>query len=556
MRPILLLTAALALISGCGGGAAPPADTTTERPKRYEDLVALFNDWRTFQRPAIANGVPDYTAAAMTAQHEGLAAYMRRLAALDTTGWSIPQQVDYHIVRAEMNGLDFDQRVLRPWQNNPAFYVTFFNDESDQPAREGPNIWGTVEAWSYKQPLSAADAAQVDSGLKRIPGLLDQAKTNLTGDQKDLWTWGTRSVKSQSTELAAFIASLTPEQSALKASAEAARTATDAFAAWLDAQAPSKSGPSGVGKDNYDWYLRHVQLLPYTWQDEVTLMQRELARAYAYLALEEVRNSGLPAQTVVGSQAEHQRKFNDAVTEYVAFLKARGVITVADYMDARLRARIGRYSDARREFFTEVDYRDPEVMRTHGFHWFDKGAMAAGYNNPIRNGALLYNIFNARTEGLATGWEEMMMGAGMFDRKPRSRELILILLAERAARAMGDLKMHANEWTIDQAAKYASENTPRGWLALDGNLVWGEQHLYLQQPAYGGSYVIGKIEVEKIMQARMRQLGDKFKVGAFMDELTAAGQVPISLIRWQMTGELTDDLKAMLDAGRKPLATP
>ena len=150
----------------------------------------------------------------------------------------------------------------------------------------------------------------------------------------------------------------------------------------------------------------------------------------------------------------------------------------------------------------------------------------------------------------------MMMGAGMFDRKPRSRELILILLAERAARAMGDLKMHANEWTIDQASKYASENTPRGWLALDGNLVWGEQHLYLQQPAYGVSYVIGKIEVEKIMQARMRQQGAAFKVGAFMDELTAAGQIPISLIRWQMTGELTDDLKAMLDAGRTPLSKP
>lgn len=555
MRPTFLFAAALVLTSACGGGSAPPAETT-ERPKRHEDLVALFTDWRTFQRPALTNGVPDYSAAAMTAQHEGLAAYMRRLAALDTTGWSIPQQVDYHIVRAEMNGLDFDQRVLRPWQNNPAYYVTFFADESDQPAREGPNIFGTVELWSYKQPLSAADAAQVDSGLKRIPGLLEQAQKNLTGKQKDLWTWGTRSVKSQSTDLATFIASLTPDDSVLRASAEAARAATDALATWLDAQAPSKTEPSGVGKDNYDWYLRHVQLLPYTWQDEVTLMQRELARAYAYLALEEVRNGGLPAQPLVASQAEHQRKFNDAVTEYIAFLKSRGVISVADYMDARLRARIGRYNGGRREFFTEVDYRDPVVMRTHGFHWFDKGAMAAGYTSPIRNGALLYNIFNARTEGLATGWEEMMMGAGMFDRKPRSRELVLILLAERAARAMGDLKMHANEWTIDQASKYASENTPRGWLAIDGNLVWGEQHLYLQQPAYGVSYVIGKIEVEKIMQVRMRQLGAAFKVGAFMDDLTAAGQIPISLIRWQMTGELSDDLKAMLDAGRGPLSTP
>ena len=47
-----------------------------------------------------------------------------RLAAIDPSGWPIPQQVDYHVVRAEMNGLDFDHRVLRPWANNPAFYVT------------------------------------------------------------------------------------------------------------------------------------------------------------------------------------------------------------------------------------------------------------------------------------------------------------------------------------------------------------------------------------------------------------------------------------------------
>ncbi len=48
---------------------------------------------------------------------------------------TIPQQVDYHLVRAEMNGLDFDHRVLEPWANNPAFDVTVFLDESDQSAR-------------------------------------------------------------------------------------------------------------------------------------------------------------------------------------------------------------------------------------------------------------------------------------------------------------------------------------------------------------------------------------------------------------------------------------
>ena len=76
-----------------------------------------------------------------------------------------------------------------------------------------------------------------------------------------------------------------------------------------------------------------------------------------------------------------------------------------------------------------MDYRDPEVMRTHGYHWFDLARMEyMPHPSPIRNRPLLYNLFDTRTEGLATGWEEMMLQAGMFDARPRSRELIYVLL--------------------------------------------------------------------------------------------------------------------------------
>ncbi len=268
--------------------------------------------------------------------------------------------------------------------------------------------------------------------------------------------------------------------------------------------------------ENYDWYLKNVQLVPYTWHDEVVLMERELARAYSFLALEESRNAGLPQPAPVASAEEYSRRFNDAVTEHMAFLARKDILTIEDYMDPRLRERIGEYSPEPREFFSEVDYRDPEVMRTHGYHWFDKGWLAAGgHESPIRKETLLYNIFDTRTEGLATGWEEMMMQAGMLDARPRSRELIYILLAQRAARALGDLKMHSNERTLEEAAEFTSAHTPRGWLSLDGNLVRGEQHLYLQQPAYGTSYVIGKIEIEKILAERKRQLGEELHHAEF-----------------------------------------
>ncbi|HEU0105566.1 MAG TPA: DUF885 family protein [Vicinamibacteria bacterium] len=518
------------------------------------ELVSLFREWRSFQKPPRRDGVPDYTEAAMAAQRRALASYQHRLAALDPSGWPIAQQVDYHLVRAEMNGLDFDHRVLRPWANNPAFYVTVFTSESDQPAREGPHADAAVEVWTSTFPLTDEQSRRLDVGVRAIPALLQQARANLVGKGKDLWAFGAQAVRQQSADLAALAAKVKDAPGGLAADVQRAREATDAFAAWLGEQAPSRTGSSGVGIANYDWYLRNVQLAPYTWSQEVTIMERELARAHALLALEEQRNSGLPPQVPIASAEEHARRFESAVTEYMAFLKGRDILTVRDDMEPALRGSIGPFVPGPREFFTEVDYRDPEVMRTHGYHWFDKARMAHDpHASPVRREALLYNIFDTRTEGHATGWEEMMMQAGMLDSRPRSRELVYVLLAERAARALGDLRMHSNEMTLEQAAAFASANTPRGWLSLQGALVRDEQFLYLQQPAYGTSYVIGKIEIEKLLAERKRQQGEGFRMRAFMDEFNAVGLIPASLIRWELTGHMPDDVRRMLaQAERSP----
>jgi hypothetical protein len=302
-----------------------------------------------------------------------------------------------------------------------------------------------------------------------------------------------------------------------------------------------------VGVENYDWYLRNVQLVPYTWQEEVALVERELARAHAFLALEEERNARLPLPVPIASAEEYDRRFSGAITEYMAFLKDHGILTVKDYMEPALRAQVGSYSPAPREFFDEVEYRDPEVMRTHAYHWFDKARLVhEPPASPLRRQALLYNIFNTRTEGHATGWEELMMQAGMLDARPRSRELVFVLLAERAARALGELKMHSNEFTLEQAAAFASSHTPRGWLSLKGSLVREEQHLYLQQPGYGTSYLMGKIEIEKLLGERRARLGETFTMKRFMDEFNAAGLIPAALIRWELTGWMSEGTQRML----------
>ncbi len=538
------LVAAAALAIGAVSSATPGPPRST----RYEDLVSFFREWRSFQQPKLMDGVPDYGAGVMAAQQRELASWRRRLAAIDPSGWPVARQADYHAVRAELNGLDFDHRVLKPWANNPAFYVTVFTEESDQPAREGPFASGAVELWTYEFPLSAERAAQLDAGIRAIPGLLSQAKSNLTGGGRDLWIYGAQSLRRQSADLKRLASRVNGAASNLQADVERARLATDDLIAWLDSRAASKTGPSGVGIGNYDWYLKNVQLVPYTWREEVALMERELGRAQALLTMEEQKNAKLPPQAPIATAEEYSRRFDAAIREYIAFLRDHEILEVRDFMEPALRARIGSFSSGPREFFGEVDYRDPEVLRTHGYHWFDKAWMARlPHPSPIRREPLLYNIFNTRTEGHATGWEELMMQAGMFDARPRSRELVYILIAQRAARALGELRMHANQATLEQAAAFACANTPRGWLRMDGELVREEQHLYLQQPGYGTSYLIGKIEIEKLLSERKQQLGDGFRMKRFMEDFNAAGLIPASLIRWELTGRQSDDVKRMLE---------
>src|SRR5207237_10553012 len=105
-----------------------------------------------------------------------------------------------------------------------------------------------------------------------------------------------------------------------------------------------------------------------------------------------------------------------------------------------------------------------------------------------------------------------------------------ILLAQRAARALGERRMQANRLSLEDAARFASERTPRGWLRLDGRTVWFEQHLYLQQPGYGTSYLIGKLEIDELLSARARQGGSAFTLRPAHAELDGAGLVPVSVV--------------------------
>lgn len=141
---------------------------------------------------------------------------------------------------------------------------------------------------------------------------------------------------------------------------------------------------------------------------------------------------------------------------------------------------------------------------------------------------------------MATAVEEIFMNAGLYDTDPRVREIVYILIAQRAARGLGSLYAHANHMTMEEAGKVHAEFTPSGWMKIEKELLLFEQHLYLRQPGYGTSYITGKYIVDEAMAEYARKMelnGQAFSIKHFLDKINQIGSVPTSLAAWELNHE-------------------
>ena len=533
------------------GSASMQAQQNPAPPAGYQELVQLFSDWREFEDPPLLNGAPDYTPERFAKDHQIFQGLEKRLNKIKIGDWPTACQVDWHIVRAEMNGYDFNYRVLKPWVRDPAYYQTVWMDQSDVPAHEGPTNHATLEFWTYQFPISSDEENRLSKDLKVIPPLLKQARENLTGNARDLWIAGIENIKGQTRDLdriAENIMSSNP-QPELTAALKDAQKATVDFTGWLEKQAPDKTGPSGIGKENYTWYQQNVHLLPLTWEEEVQLLQRELDRAWSSLKLEEHRNRDLPPMKAANTPEEFSRLTENGVQRFMNFLKEKEIMPIKPNMEPALREHMGEFvPEDKRNFFLIGMHYDPVPLYCHFIHWFDLAQIRdEPHESPIRRGPLLYNIFDSKNEGIATGVEEMFMHAGLYENSPRSREIVWIMIAQRAARGLGSLYAHANEMTMAEAGQVHVKWTPRGWMKREPHLLQFEQHLYLRQPGYGTCYITGKYLIERLLTEWSEQLEEKgkpFVMKDFFQIFNDAGNIPVELVRWEMTGN-NDGLKTL-----------
>ena len=510
----------LSLLASCQAAT----DANLPPINSYGDLVALYASVDSLGRPTLVEGVPDYTRDAMAAKFDSLGVLQSQYARFDTTGWSVDERIDFRLVGAYLAGMEFNHRIMKRWSRDPVFYgvIGWFNPTMD----ESLSLPGL--------PVPEGRMERLRMGLEVMPAILEQAKGNLTEMTPDMARLGIKRKSWEEERFRDWLPGLAEYHPELVEPANRVLESIVDFRGWLEGQLPGLEGPSGIGVENYDWLLRNVYLLPYSWEECVLICQRELERSLALLKMEEHRNRNLPPLQVAADTEEYQARQRAAQEWLYSFVKENALLPEPDLMQIGEPGGYDRSSG--RNFFNQVTDRDPLPLAPHDMvgHAPDGIRQREWGQRPIPRGYDPYYISGIRAEALATGMEENLMHLGMLDQKPRARELTYLLRVFRAIRALSDLKMHSNEFTLEEVMDFAMATVPYGWYEKDTYLIWEEMDLYMRQPGYGMGYLVGAVQLEKLIADRALELGDQFDFQTFMGDFIEAGMIPLDLIGERM----------------------
>lgn len=509
----------------------------------YDDFVALFvefDEWRTFDN---TGGFADFSPQTVTKRRARLKEFQAQLPEFAVDKWDRHQKADYLAARAQMDLMDFTLHVTKPWARDPGLYVD------------------AVQKLAYTDlPLDPTKSAAFRARLDAIPAYLDQAQINLDSMTADYTDLAIHSLSNgdgvghgmpyravEPAGLTGWFADLEErareQQPDLLPAIHKAQSAIAAYRDWLTVRRPSITAPSGVGKKAYDWFLTNVRLMPYDSDQIVTLAERELQRHWANYTTERHRNRNLPELELPASADEYEAQLAATDAMIRNWLVDEDIITIPDYIPDDYEE-VGYNAPwiVRPQgpmFWEQVQFRDASPDHLHATfpgHRFD-GLTRARLTDPVRSRI----SDSGRTEGWGFYLEETALQLGLFDERPRTRELIYIFGLFRAARTIGDVKMQRNEMTVGETMRFWQEWTPY----LDDNVARVDAGIYIRRPpGYGMTYTIGSIQLQKMLVDRKRQLGDAFSIRDFHDYLMNTGRYPVSLLRYDLTGH--DDEVAAL----------
>jgi uncharacterized protein (DUF885 family) len=135
----------------------------------------------------------------------------------------------------------------------------------------------------------------------------------------------------------------------------------------------------------------------------------------------------------------------------------------------------------------------------------------------------LHTGFSAYTEGWALYAEQLGKEVGFYQ-DPVSDYGRLNSELFRAVRLVVDTGIHSMGWTRDQVIDYMRKND------VNEPLAQSETDRYIAWPAQACSYKLGQLKILELRERAKKELGPKFDIRTFHDEILSGGGLPLDML--------------------------
>ena len=132
--------------------------------------------------------------------------------------------------------------------------------------------------------------------------------------------------------------------------------------------------------------------------------------------------------------------------------------------------------------------------------------------------------FNAYIEGWALYAEQLGKEVGFYQ-DPVSDYGRLSSELFRAVRLVVDTGIHAKGWSRDQVVEFMRKSG-----AVDEPTIQSETDRYISWPAQALSYKLGQLKIRELRDRAQKELGPKFDIRKFHDEILDGGTPPLDLL--------------------------
>ncbi len=499
----------------------------------------------------------DYSPAKIAERAQHVRSLLDKVRAMKTDGWPKDARIDWTLFRAQLENIDFGNRVLKFEQTNPQVYVG-----------ECTNAIFSLLKKEYDTPRKRALAAT--ARLKQMPAQLKQGLSNLQNPIKLYAQLASQSARSidplLNDSLMALDVGLAPnEHEELVKARDTAVAAIHSYADELEKRLPKMVDFAPMGEANYNYYLKHVLLLPLDATQVEMIGRVETARYRALEALlpdpkladpDPKRSANIPPD-----QASFLKGYESREAEMVSFMKEHNLVTLPDYLGPfQIRQLpeafkptspggfmnppgvydkdptgfffIPTYNPQSKNFYIRAAIEDPRPILGH------EGIPGHFLQLSIAN-HLSDEIRRQHEDGVfAEGWalygEEMLMRTGLYPNNSPAQGQILRLSRYRGARIGVDVNLHTGKWTFEQAVKYFMDAG-----GLDREAAEGEAAGAASSPHQKISYIIGKWQIMNLLGRYKNRQGENFRLGQFHDDLIKNGSLPVSVIEWILLDDPT-----------------